>query len=413
MKFSKYDKAAAILLAFVFVTASVWTYAPALAQAAYSLWSADDDEMRMGDGTGTKGDFNIKFDSGSSELEFTDESDNILAAIEDGGTTGNFDITGTYKQGGSQIDTGDLSDGSNVAHINAAEAISGVYTFSAAPIIADDIPIKFGTDSDIQVAYDETTDDRLEWSDGTNLLAYLTDNGSNGSFYASSHLTAGTGLDVNAGTMEMGADDTTRVIANFYGDASVSGSQFNLYNAANEDTEADRAIFAMDGDFIVTMIGGSLGTLKVIYSDVSHGGALMTDSGVIGFKEITTPTALSGYGKVYTKTDDQLYFQNGAGVEFPVVGAPSTITTDTTPTAVGRRVVIIGAWTTANDITDFDNEVAGQELIILGGDADCNIVDGSPIQLVGDATWNGAAGATLKLISDGTVWYELSRSDAS
>lgn len=90
-----------------------------------------------------------------------------------------------------------------------------------------------------------------------------------------------------------------------------------------------------------------------------------------------------------------------------------TITTDTTPTAVGRRFIIIGAWTAANDITDFDNEADGQRLTILGGDGDCNVVDGAPIQLVGGVTWNGAAGATLELISDGTIWYELSRSDAS
>lgn len=92
---------------------------------------------------------------------------------------------------------------------------------------------------------------------------------------------------------------------------------------------------------------------------------------------------------------------------------PKTITTDTTPTAIGRAFIIIGTWAAGNDITDFDNETAGQKLTILGGDSDCNVVDGAPIQLVGGTTWNGAAGATLELISNGTVWFELSRSDAS
>lgn len=32
-------------------------------------------------------------------------------------------------------------------------------------------------------------------------------------------------------------------------------------------------------------------------------------------KEITTPTAVIGYGAIYTKTDDKLYFQDGAGAE--------------------------------------------------------------------------------------------------
>ena len=89
---------------------------------------------------------------------------------------------------------------------------------------------------------------------------------------------------------------------------------------------------------------------------------------------------------------------------------PATITTDVTPTAAGRRVIIIGTWIASNDITDFPNETAGQFLTILGGNANCNVVDGAPIQLEGDTTWNGVSGATLQLLSDGTIWYELTRS---
>ena len=35
----------------------------------------------------------------------------------------------------------------------------------------------------------------------------------------------------------------------------------------------------------------------------------------ITIKEITTPTALADWGKLYTKTDNQLYFQDGTGIE--------------------------------------------------------------------------------------------------
>jgi hypothetical protein len=35
-------------------------------------------------------------------------------------------------------------------------------------------------------------------------------------------------------------------------------------------------------------------------------------------KETTTPTAKSGYGRIYTKTDNNLYFQDGAGVEHEI-----------------------------------------------------------------------------------------------
>ena len=35
-------------------------------------------------------------------------------------------------------------------------------------------------------------------------------------------------------------------------------------------------------------------------------------------KETTTPSADTNYGKVYTKTDNKLYFQDGAGTEYEI-----------------------------------------------------------------------------------------------
>ena len=40
--------------------------------------------------------------------------------------------------------------------------------------------------------------------------------------------------------------------------------------------------------------------------------------GILAFQETTTPTPLVNYGKIYTKTDNALYFQDGAGVEHTV-----------------------------------------------------------------------------------------------
>jgi hypothetical protein len=36
-------------------------------------------------------------------------------------------------------------------------------------------------------------------------------------------------------------------------------------------------------------------------------------------KETTTPTARANYGAIYTKSDKELYFQDGAGVEKTLV----------------------------------------------------------------------------------------------
>jgi len=43
-----------------------------------------------------------------------------------------------------------------------------------------------------------------------------------------------------------------------------------------------------------------------------------TITGSLGLTEITTPTAVANQGKVYTKTDNKLYFQDGAGVEHEI-----------------------------------------------------------------------------------------------
>lgn len=58
--------------------------------------------------------------------------------------------------------------------IEGATIVGG--TVTADITVADDIDLIFGTDSDIQMRYDEAGDNRLEWHDGTNLLMSLTDN---------------------------------------------------------------------------------------------------------------------------------------------------------------------------------------------------------------------------------------------
>jgi hypothetical protein len=45
---------------------------------------------------------------------------------------------------------------------------------------------------------------------------------------------------------------------------------------------------------------------------------LTLGGGVLDIKETTTPTADTNHGKVYTKTDNKLYFQDGAGTEHEI-----------------------------------------------------------------------------------------------
>lgn len=45
---------------------------------------------------------------------------------------------------------------------------------------------------------------------------------------------------------------------------------------------------------------------------------MLAGDGVLGLKETTTPTADADHGKVYTKTDNKIYFQDGAGAEHEI-----------------------------------------------------------------------------------------------
>jgi len=45
---------------------------------------------------------------------------------------------------------------------------------------------------------------------------------------------------------------------------------------------------------------------------------LLTGEGALHILETTTPTAIANYGAIYAKTDNKLYFQDGAGTEHEI-----------------------------------------------------------------------------------------------
>jgi hypothetical protein len=56
-------------------------------------------------------------------------------------------------------------------------------------------------------------------------------------------------------------------------------------------------------------------------SDIKNGiidSDAILHNGVLTIKETTTPTAVTDYGKIYTKSDNKLYFQDGAGTEHEI-----------------------------------------------------------------------------------------------
>jgi len=100
-------------------------------------------------------------------------------------------------------------------------------------------------------------------------------------------------------------DSGGSTVAGFYQDADADGTLY-IYDSGDN---VDVLLRAQDGSYIrnKVTIGSATGYSN---SDLTldGGGALM-------LKETTTPTADTNYGKIYTKNNNKLYFQTGAGVE--------------------------------------------------------------------------------------------------
>jgi len=103
----------------------------------------------------------------------------------------------------------------------------------------------------------------------------------------------------------------------------------SLTNATYLEAKANNTIYTN----IQFVTGGdkdapSNGTARMTITDTGEIGIgtetpsanadLTLESGVLNLKETTTPTADTNYGKVYTKNDNKLYFQDGAGSEHEI-----------------------------------------------------------------------------------------------
>jgi hypothetical protein len=96
-------------------------------------------------------------------------------------------------------------------------------------------------------------------------------------------------------------------------------------------TGANNIIIGHDVDPSGAIVSNELNIGNTIYGDLANNkiaiGAMpltnecdvgCLNDGILALKETTTPTADNDYGKIYTKNDNKLYFQDGAGVEHEV-----------------------------------------------------------------------------------------------
>lgn len=291
----------------------------------------------------------------------------------------------------------------------------------------DGVKIVYGTDSDIDVSYDEATDDQLEWTDGTNLLASLKDAGTSGNFQITGLLTVedGTTEELQIGQYSLGGADRPAVKS--VGQPSLELVHAPASGSARVDIDANTA----DNSAIIFRVGRfsnttntsktfafykADGTSTIQFQiDLNDGDAYSTGDFQVKGGDLTVGTAAAA--NIGTNTNpnqiqlidaNTLYFEGAVRKR-----AAAATADDTTPSVTGINVLTIpGTWTAGYNITSFDNGATNQDLLVIGGDSDCVIEDGSGnINLNSTSgNWTAAASATLWVHYDGSNWLEVHRS---
>jgi hypothetical protein len=82
---------------------------------------------------------------------------------------------------------------------------------------------------------------------------------------------------------------------------------------------------------------------------------------------------------------------------------------DATP-KVDEGTVFLGNYSSATNVTDFDNWYSGQVIHVRFTNANATLVHGASLNLAAAVNWTPAGGDMITLVCYSGVWYELSRS---
>jgi hypothetical protein len=181
----------------------------------------------------------------------------------------------------------------------------------------------------------------------------------------------------------LGESDSKQGSLTLHGDNAHANAEFILENAAEHDGYTNAwdltplAGISTGGDFQITGVGGSK-TLGLCFQIDAETGESRLHHG--------------------------LYV---AGGPFHTTTVTTFTADDTSPSvSAGNIFKVPGTWTSGHNITTFDDGVSGQTIVVIGGDSDCVVVNGSNLKL--ESNWTAAAGYCLPLTFDGTNWNEIS-----
>lgn len=267
---------------------------------------SEDDTLEI-KGSGT---LQATFDTSGLDLVTGDvyqiNGNTVLSATDLGAAvvTSSLTTVGTLNSGGISSGFGNIDVGTST--IDTA----GKLLISADGTAVDAVgAITLGASADVA----------LYW-DGSN---WINDLGAAGSYYVQktdlpARMYLRNTVATPAADVEMGA-----VV--FEGEDSGGGD--TPYGAMRAYVTDDTATSETSYLTFETMTAGTLteqmridnaGNVGIGLTPTANMTGLALEGGALTLKEITTPTADTNYGKLYTKSDNALYFQDGAGVEHTV-----------------------------------------------------------------------------------------------
>jgi len=213
-----------------------------------------------------------------------------------------------------------LTAGTNIAITNtagdieiAATGINGIYNGSGS--LSGDTVITTGADD---LTFTATTGDIIFNNNVAPNPVFFINGASNNIGIGTS--TPSHTLQVEANTGEEGLrihGSRNQYTGSFHSDTTADEAWGVYIRGGTSSTDSPFIIDKADGTSTYLRVSGT-GKVGVGTASPSENADLTLEGGALAIKETTTPTADTDYGKIYCKSDNKLYFQDGAGVEHEI-----------------------------------------------------------------------------------------------
>ncbi|KKM00701.1 hypothetical protein LCGC14_1801780, partial [marine sediment metagenome] len=263
-------------------------------------------------GDGSSGDTHIRVRAEDSDLYLGDSSGEQVLILSDGDATfsGDVDITGDI--------TGDQMA------LNGNTIVAGT-SLNIAPLLST---IAAGANNYIGVDLRPLVSHSAAGKSDTGLFlaVFAADHGNNvtnlvgveagiAHFNYTGTIANAQGISISAAFATAGGTVTDYRALEILNATNTGtfGTQYGIYIEDMTTATTDWAIFSLGGN------SAHAGNLRLGDTTAPTVGTLEVN-GSINFAEVSTPTALPNFGALYTKSDNALYFQDGAGTEHIVHG---------------------------------------------------------------------------------------------